>query len=155
MNNADHIIPEEHMLTFVITDTTPLIYAQLPATSRTVHIKLTPEQLQQLKLKWCGQSGTEEHYEQVTSVIFEKKHKLIELDNKKEKLIASIQYLNSCNNQAYKMLDALPTENVIDRMSLEAQIASNNLSIDKLEDEVFELGTNYSLEVTLGHHNHD
>lgn len=58
-------------LTFVIRDNAPFIHMQEPPRHRTVAIRLTQEQRQQLILKATGSSGKTQHFEEISMVIVE------------------------------------------------------------------------------------
>lgn len=62
-----------NLLTFVITDISPLLCVGEPIKHRTVQIELTAEQLQKLALKHRGMSGSNPIYEEISSVYLEPK----------------------------------------------------------------------------------
>lgn len=60
-------------LTFVLRNEAPFIHMSEPCTYRTVRIELTPEQLEQVALRYTDTCGRIDHYEMISQIIMEPK----------------------------------------------------------------------------------
>ena len=132
------IYPTNKMITVIISNPGPFAFMQEPLTHRTVHLELTPEQKEKLKLNHVGISSGQDIYEEISSVFIEDNHAPsinYEIDN----TIRDMVYLQSLIHQDEKFLKEMSEEQVIDRMSLQGHIESCSEEINELQKKLDKL----------------
>jgi hypothetical protein len=63
--------PAATQLTVIVRDYSPVVFMEDPVRHRSVRIALTPEQVEQLALRWTGTQGGSSLYEEISHCFLE------------------------------------------------------------------------------------